>query len=246
MRKAASSSFRSATTPASISTGLLTGLADRIGERRVAPGERSRRRAQRITRRRSTRFSASSVVLDAEAGLGVRRCASRVTTAMRRAGLTVGGRAVSGRRRGIVRRSPSATAEQRRKPSVCGAAARRRGGVANDAERRVCSRSSIARSRSRGRCSPTCPAGKVDWKPHPKSMQFGYLAQLVAMMPVWIVDGLRPGRARSCRGQHEAGAVEDGRRSAEAARGLRRQGPRRAGRGIERADSCTPRAGRSR
>ena len=30
------------------------------------------------------------------------------------------------------------------------------------------------------------PEGKADWKPHPKSMQFGYLAQLVAMMPVWI------------------------------------------------------------
>ena len=30
------------------------------------------------------------------------------------------------------------------------------------------------------------PEGKFDWKPHPKSMQFGYLAQLVAMMPVWV------------------------------------------------------------
>jgi len=30
------------------------------------------------------------------------------------------------------------------------------------------------------------PEGKFDWKPHPKSMQLGYLAQLVAMMPVWI------------------------------------------------------------
>jgi uncharacterized damage-inducible protein DinB len=30
------------------------------------------------------------------------------------------------------------------------------------------------------------PAGKNDWKPHEKSMQFGYLAQLVAMMPIWI------------------------------------------------------------
>jgi uncharacterized damage-inducible protein DinB len=30
------------------------------------------------------------------------------------------------------------------------------------------------------------PAGKTEWKPHPKSMQFGYLAQLVAMMPLWI------------------------------------------------------------
>ena len=30
------------------------------------------------------------------------------------------------------------------------------------------------------------PEGKNDWKPHEKSMAFGYLAQLVAMMPVWI------------------------------------------------------------
>src|SRR5215203_5897426 len=30
------------------------------------------------------------------------------------------------------------------------------------------------------------PEGRFDWKPHPKSMAFGYLAQLVAMMPVWI------------------------------------------------------------
>jgi uncharacterized damage-inducible protein DinB len=30
------------------------------------------------------------------------------------------------------------------------------------------------------------PAGKHDWKPHVKSMPFGYLAQLVAMMPVWV------------------------------------------------------------
>ena len=30
------------------------------------------------------------------------------------------------------------------------------------------------------------PEGKFDWKPHPKSMAFGYLAQLVAMMPVWV------------------------------------------------------------
>jgi uncharacterized damage-inducible protein DinB len=30
------------------------------------------------------------------------------------------------------------------------------------------------------------PAGKAEWKPHEKSMQFGYLAHLVAMMPFWI------------------------------------------------------------
>lgn len=30
------------------------------------------------------------------------------------------------------------------------------------------------------------PGGKTDWKPHEKSMQFGYLADLVATMPTWI------------------------------------------------------------
>jgi uncharacterized damage-inducible protein DinB len=30
------------------------------------------------------------------------------------------------------------------------------------------------------------PTGKQDWKPHEKSMQFGYLANLVATMPTWI------------------------------------------------------------
>jgi hypothetical protein len=30
------------------------------------------------------------------------------------------------------------------------------------------------------------PSGKTDWKPHDKSMEFGYLAQLVATMPNWV------------------------------------------------------------
>jgi uncharacterized damage-inducible protein DinB len=30
------------------------------------------------------------------------------------------------------------------------------------------------------------PEGRNDWKPHPKSMLFGYLAALVASMPSWI------------------------------------------------------------
>ncbi len=30
------------------------------------------------------------------------------------------------------------------------------------------------------------PEGKYDWKPHEKSMPFGYLANLVATMPSWI------------------------------------------------------------
>jgi hypothetical protein len=30
------------------------------------------------------------------------------------------------------------------------------------------------------------PSGKADWKPHERSMAFGYLATLVATMPDWI------------------------------------------------------------
>jgi uncharacterized damage-inducible protein DinB len=30
------------------------------------------------------------------------------------------------------------------------------------------------------------PAGKYDWKPHEKSMIFGYLANMVATIPTWI------------------------------------------------------------
>src|SRR5262245_15990287 len=30
------------------------------------------------------------------------------------------------------------------------------------------------------------PAGKSDWKPHEKSMLFGYLANIVATIPMWI------------------------------------------------------------
>jgi uncharacterized damage-inducible protein DinB len=34
------------------------------------------------------------------------------------------------------------------------------------------------------------PAGKYDWKPHDKSMAFGYLTQLVATMPSWMAMGI--------------------------------------------------------
>jgi len=30
------------------------------------------------------------------------------------------------------------------------------------------------------------PEGKYDWKPHEKSMAFGYLTEMVAMMPSWV------------------------------------------------------------
>jgi len=31
------------------------------------------------------------------------------------------------------------------------------------------------------------PEGKYDWKPHEKSMIFGYLANMVATIPTWLV-----------------------------------------------------------
>src|SRR5947208_14359581 len=41
----------------------------------------------------------------------------------------------------------------------------------------------IERSR---RALEQAPAGKYDWKPHDKSMIFGYLADMVATIPSWI------------------------------------------------------------
>lgn len=35
------------------------------------------------------------------------------------------------------------------------------------------------------------PEGKYDWKPHDKSMIFGYLADMVATIPTWIVMQVR-------------------------------------------------------
>jgi len=35
------------------------------------------------------------------------------------------------------------------------------------------------------------PEGNNDWKPHPESMELGYLASLVATMPSWIVSMVR-------------------------------------------------------
>ncbi len=35
------------------------------------------------------------------------------------------------------------------------------------------------------------PEGRADWKPHEKSMPLGYLSQLVATMPRWVVLALQ-------------------------------------------------------
>jgi len=45
-----------------------------------------------------------------------------------------------------------------------------------------------ARSR---RALENVPDGKNDWKPHDKSMQFGYLASMVATIPMWITTMLK-------------------------------------------------------
>src|ERR1700746_2863092 len=42
----------------------------------------------------------------------------------------------------------------------------------------------VARSR---RALEQVPEGKYDWKPHDKSMAFGYLANMVATIPMWIM-----------------------------------------------------------
>jgi hypothetical protein len=44
-----------------------------------------------------------------------------------------------------------------------------------------------ARSR---RALEQVPQGRYDWKPHEKSMNFGYLAELVATMPSWVAMGI--------------------------------------------------------
>jgi len=41
----------------------------------------------------------------------------------------------------------------------------------------------VERSR---RALEQAPEGKYDWKPHDKSMQFGYLANMVATIPMWV------------------------------------------------------------
>jgi len=41
----------------------------------------------------------------------------------------------------------------------------------------------VERSR---RALEQAPASKYDWKPHEKSMIFGYLANMVATMPMWV------------------------------------------------------------
>ena len=47
------------------------------------------------------------------------------------------------------------------------------------------------------------PEGKDDWKPHPKSMPMGYLAQLVAIMPGWIAMMIETDEFDIAKGENE-------------------------------------------
>lgn len=43
------------------------------------------------------------------------------------------------------------------------------------------------------RCLEAIPERLYDWKPHPKSMNMGYLALLVAEIPRWIIHAIEKG-----------------------------------------------------
>ena len=51
------------------------------------------------------------------------------------------------------------------------------------------------------------PEGRNDWKPHPKSMQLGYLAILVAIMPGWIASMIEQDNLEIGYGQAPTGAA---------------------------------------
>ena len=59
------------------------------------------------------------------------------------------------------------------------------------------------------------PAGKYDWKPHERSMIFGYLADMVATIPMWIqmeierdeLDVAPPGGSQQKREEHASRAT---------------------------------------
>ena len=53
------------------------------------------------------------------------------------------------------------------------------------------------------------PEGKNNWKPHPRSMELGYLAGLVAVMPLWIVSVVEePQLDLAAAGANQSGALD--------------------------------------
>ena len=89
------------------------------------------------------------------------------------------------------------------------------------------------------------PAGKADWKPHAKSMQFGYLAQLVAMMPMWIAMVCDQDELDLAAGNFKPQPWETADDLLKQHEDFAAKG-RAALAGVERATRSTPPAGRSR
>ena len=86
----------------------------------------------------------------------------------------------------------------------------------------------VERSR---RALQNVPAGKYDWKPHDKSMIFGYLTDMVATIPTWITMN-QSGRTRhraQGRSQHAARSDEHERGVSRGARQVGGGRPRGAG-----------------
>jgi uncharacterized damage-inducible protein DinB len=58
-------------------------------------------------------------------------------------------------------------------------------------------------------CLAEVPMDKADWKPHPKSMQLGYLAQLVADIPRWIQYAIEKGEVDFATYEQFKGTTSD-------------------------------------
>src|SRR5438046_834658 len=58
-------------------------------------------------------------------------------------------------------------------------------------------------------CLAEVPMDKADWKPHEKSMQLGYLAQLVADIPRWIQYAIEKGEVNFATYEQFKGATAE-------------------------------------
>ena len=64
-------------------------------------------------------------------------------------------------------------------------------------------------ARATRECLAEVPMDKADWKPHEKSMQLGYLAQLVADIPRWIQYAIEKGEVNFATYEQFKGATSD-------------------------------------
>ena len=55
------------------------------------------------------------------------------------------------------------------------------------------------------------PEGKRDWKPHERSMAFGYLSELVAMIPSWVAYAITQDELDIGQREHLRHQAADGR-----------------------------------